>query len=78
MAAATASATRPGSDCQVPKPTEGILAPVLRSKNRISFAIFPFFFFSRNPNNSENQIMFVSDSHRHTRSLSGLGGAGDL
>ena len=46
MAAATASPTRPGSDCQVPKPTEGILAPVLSSKNRISFDIF----FSRNPN----------------------------
>lgn len=39
MATATASPTTPGSDCQVPKPTEGILAPVLRSKNRISFDI---------------------------------------
>ena len=36
IAMATASPTRPGSDCHVPKPTEGILAPVLSSKNRMS------------------------------------------
>lgn len=35
-AACTASQTRPGLDCQVPNPTEGILAPVFSSKKRIS------------------------------------------
>lgn len=36
MAMATAWPTRPGSDCHVPNPTEGILAPVLSWKNRMS------------------------------------------
>lgn len=39
MAAATASPTKPGLDCQVPNPKEGILAPVFNSKKRISSAI---------------------------------------
>lgn len=39
MAAETASPTTPGLDCQVPNPTEGILAPVFNSKNLISSAI---------------------------------------
>lgn len=38
-AAATASPTRPGEACHVPKPTDGILAPVLSSKNLIALAI---------------------------------------
>ena len=32
MAVVTASATVPGLDCHVPRPMEGILAPVLSSK----------------------------------------------
>ena len=39
MAAVTASATAPGSARHVPKPTEGILAPVLSSKNGMALAI---------------------------------------
>lgn len=42
MAAATASPTRPGLDCQVPNPTEGILDPVFNWKKRISSAISRF------------------------------------
>lgn len=42
MAVATASPTKPGLDCQVPKPKDGILAPVFNSKKRMSFAIFKF------------------------------------
>ena len=38
MAVATASPTRPGSDCHIPKATEGILAPVFNWKNEIGFA----------------------------------------
>lgn len=34
-AAMTAWPTTPGSDCQVPRPTEGIFAPVLRVKWRV-------------------------------------------
>lgn len=30
----------PGAACQVPRPTEGILAPVLRSKYLMAAAIF--------------------------------------
>lgn len=36
IAAATALPTRPGSDCQVPRPTDGILTPVFNSKNLMS------------------------------------------
>lgn len=43
MAAVTASATKPGLDCQVPKPTEGILAPVFSSKCKISFSAIASF-----------------------------------
>ena len=42
MAVVTALATTPGSACQVPNPTEGILAPVFNSKNFINFAILFF------------------------------------
>lgn len=35
-----ALATTPGSDCHVPKPTEGILAPVFSWKTRSGVAIF--------------------------------------
>lgn len=38
MAVVTASATTPGSDCQVPNPKDGILAPVFNSKNLIAVA----------------------------------------
>lgn len=41
MAVATASATTPGGACHVPRPTEGIRAPVFNSKNRIALAMFP-------------------------------------
>lgn len=40
MAVVTALPTSPGPACNVPNPTEGILAPVFNSKIRISFAIF--------------------------------------
>ena len=40
MALVTALPTTPGPACHVPNPTEGILAPVFNSKNRIAFAIF--------------------------------------
>ncbi len=39
MAVVTALPTTPGWACHVPNPTEGILAPVFNSKNRIEFAI---------------------------------------
>lgn len=39
IAVATAWPTRPGSDCHVPNSNEGILAPMLSSKNRISLDI---------------------------------------
>ena len=38
-AAATASPTSPGEACHVPRPTDGILAPVLSSKYLSAFAI---------------------------------------
>lgn len=40
MAVVTALPTSPGPACNVPNPTEGILAPVFNSKIRISFFIF--------------------------------------
>lgn len=40
MAVVAALPTSPGPACNVPNPTEGILAPVFNSKIRISFAIF--------------------------------------
>lgn len=40
MAVVIALATTPGSACQVPKPREGILAPVFNGKNLIAVAIF--------------------------------------
>lgn len=40
MAVSTAWPTTPGSDCHVPSPTEGIFAPVFKSKYRISCTIF--------------------------------------
>lgn len=36
IAAVTALPTSPGSDCQVPRPTDGILAPLFNSKNLMS------------------------------------------
>jgi hypothetical protein len=38
MALETALPTTPGSDCHVPSPTEGILAPVFNLKKRTAFA----------------------------------------
>ena len=40
IAMETALPTTPGAACQVPSPTEGILAPVLSSKYLIARAIF--------------------------------------
>lgn len=48
-AAMTAWPTTPGSACHVPKPTEGIFAPVLSVKYA---AISLFFFFSFTPHSS--------------------------
>lgn len=52
-AVAMAWATTPGSASQVPKPTEGMLAPVFNSKNRRSS---PIFFFYSDQNKSQGKV----------------------